>query len=250
MGTVLMFNDRYQEQMRLPGGQNLRLRLIQPHDKERLRRGFQRLSAASRHKRFMGGKQAMSDAELRYFTELDQRDHFAIGAVELNADGVEGEGIAVARFVRLAGDSDCAEVALTVADDMQGKGVGRKLLEKLVDAAIERDIRRFRFECLADNHEMRKLVRHVSDVVEFRNDEGIIVAEVDLPGRKQEMPERTLVAFEHLFTVLRNAASNTLDMQVNLGLDTVHRTIDMAFDQKNYWLKPWLHKASDVIVGT
>ncbi len=239
MGTVLMFNDRYQEQMRLPSGQSIRLRLIQPHDKERLRAGFQRLSSASRHKRFMGGKQSISDAELRYFTELDQRDHFAIGAVELDAEGGEGEGIAVARFVRLGPDSDCAEVALTVADDLQGKGVGRKLLEKLVEAAVERDIRRFRFECLADNHEMRKLVYKVSEVVEIRNDDGVIVAEVDLPGRHHESAEHSLAAIERLFSLFRNVAANALDIQVNLGLGTVHRTIDMAFHPSDFWWSRW-----------
>ncbi|WP_164513376.1 GNAT family N-acetyltransferase [Thiosocius teredinicola] len=241
-----MFNDRYQEQMRLPGGQSVRLRLIQPHDKELLRQGFQRLSSASRHKRFMGGKQSISDAELRYFTELDQRDHFAIGAVELNADGAEGEGIAVARFVRLGPESDCAEVAITVADDLQGKGVGRKLLEKLVEAAVERDIRRFRFECLADNHEMRRLVYKVSEVVEIRSDDGVIVAEVELPGAHHESAEHSMAAVERLFSLFRNVATNALDMQVNLGLDTLHRTLDMAIEHKNYWWKPWLHKSTSL----
>ena len=81
-------------------------------------------------KRFFGGKHCLSDVELRYFTELDHFDHFAIGAVELNGSGEEGDGIGIARFVRLPHDAECAEVAITVIDRMQGKGVGRNAFGK------------------------------------------------------------------------------------------------------------------------
>ena len=104
MSPALKFDQGYREIIDLPGGQRLRLRLILADDRHRLLQGLQDLSDTSRHNRFMGAKRTMSDAELHYFTELDQIDHFALGVVELSTTGEEGQGVAVARFIRLAGD--------------------------------------------------------------------------------------------------------------------------------------------------
>jgi GNAT superfamily N-acetyltransferase len=199
----MKFDHEYQEHVRLAEEVDVRLRLVQPADKERLREGLLALSGASRQKRFFGGKGSLSNVELRYFTELDEFDHFAIGAVELNGSGEEGDGIGIARFIRLPHDAECAEVAITVIDRMQGKGVGRTLLEKLVDAAVERDVKRFRFECLPHNQEMKRLVEQTCNVVEFRNDSGVIVAEVELTGRHLGSHEHSVNAFERLFALLR-----------------------------------------------
>jgi GNAT superfamily N-acetyltransferase len=235
MHTKLAFNSEYQEILRLPGGERIRLRLVRPGDKERLRNGFHNLSAVSRRKRFLGGKQALSDAELRYFTELDHSDHLAIGAVELDRLGAEQEGVAVGRFIRSAANSQCAEVAVTVIDRMQGKGIGRTLLEKLVLAAVERDIKRFQFECFSHNLEARKLVQRVCKVVNFVDDVGVTIAEVELPDPHSDSPQYATDAFERLFMLLRSFAADSLERQVNLGIGMANWTFDMAFDRRNYW---------------
>ena len=89
---------------------------------------FRQLSAESRATRSLGGKQVLSEAELRYFTEIDQVDHFAIGAVELDARGRECAGVAVGRFVRLSGEPRCAEMTIAIANRLQAKGLGLLLL--------------------------------------------------------------------------------------------------------------------------
>lgn len=231
----MKFDHRYQEHIRLSEEVHVRLRLVKPADKERLREGFLNLSGESRQKRFFAGKHGLSDVELRYFTELDHFDHFAIGAVELNGNGEEGDGIGIARFVRLPHDAECAEVAITVIDRMQGRGVGRKLLEKLVDAAVERDIKRFRFECLPHNHEIKKLVEKTCNVVAFVNELDVIVAEVELPGRHLGSHELSVDAFERLFALFRTFATDALDLQVNFGMATVQRSFDMASNNRDLW---------------
>ncbi len=231
----MKFDEQYREHIRLSEDIHARLRLVQPADKARLRDGFLNLSGASRHKRFFGGKHCLSDTELRYFTELDHVDHFAIGAVELDSSGEEGGGIGVARFVRLPQDAGCAEVAITVIDRMQGKGVGRKLLEALVEAAVERDIKRFRFECLPHNQDIRKLVEQTCNVVEFVNEDDVIVAEVELPGRQLGSQELSVAAFERLFVLLRTFATDALEFQANVGMVTVQRSFDAALDKRNFW---------------
>lgn len=235
MDSGLRFNERYRERLLLPGGQPVVLRLVRPADKERLRQGFLNLSAASRQKRFLAGKQSISEAELRYFTELDQTNHFAIGVVELDAAGEEGEGVGVARFIRLPDNPECAEVALTVIDRMQGQGVGRILLEKLVAAAVERRVRRFRFECLPQNTEIQRLVQKVCHVVEMVNESGTMVAEVELPTERLAAGESVAGALEGLFDLLRAFAADVLELQVSLGMATVHSTLDAAFDPQHGW---------------
>ena len=177
MKTKLKFNERYRERIRLADGSWVLLRLVRSDDKERMKRGFGDLSSQSRYKRFFAAKRALSEAELGYYTELDQDRHFALGIVELNGRGEEGDGLGIARFIRYAKDDACAEVAITVIDRMQGKGIGRIMLEKLLAAAHERNVFRVRFECLPHNLELQRLVRKVCRVVEFKNEDGTLIAE-------------------------------------------------------------------------
>ena len=231
MTTSRVFQEPYQEQTALSGGERVRIRLVGPEDKRRLLDGFQRLSADSRYRRFMSEKKRLTDEELAYFTEMDQVDHFAMGIVELDEKGDEGDGIAVGRFIRLKEDPECAEVGLTVIDRMQGKGVGRMLLEKLMAAAVERDIRRFRFECLPQNQEMRHLVLKVCRDVTFTNDAGVMVAEAALTDRSSlSHGGCTLGVIDGLVRLMQGVASETLTVQSGIGLEVMRRSLDAPFD--------------------
>jgi hypothetical protein len=94
---------------------------------------------------------------LDYLTEVDGIDHFALVAWVDSLDLKREEGVGVARFVRLPGEPEVAEAAVTVADDFQRRGLGTILLRALGEAAKERGIRRFRGEVLTTNEPMRRL---------------------------------------------------------------------------------------------
>jgi GNAT superfamily N-acetyltransferase len=147
----------------------VRLRLIRPEDASELRRGFERLSPASRYRRFLGGVTELSDEALRYLTEVDGHDHVAIVVTRPRPDGSE-EGLGVARFIRLRDEPSVAEAAVTVLDDEQRKGLGQLLTVTLARAARERGIRHFRGEILADNVAVRELLRDVG--ADVRSVEG------------------------------------------------------------------------------
>jgi GNAT superfamily N-acetyltransferase len=227
MSKQLMIDSDYAERITLSSGETATLRLIRPSDKAKMLRAFEELSDASRYKRFFGAKHSLSESDLRYFTETDYWDHFALGAVMRNGDGSEGEGLAVARCIRLHEDPACAEVAITVIDRMQGKGLGRALLERLITAALERDIYRFRFLCLAYNQDMQNLVKQVCKVVEIHSDGDLIVAETELP---RDVPERTIpCAPERMFSfyqLFRAMAIHAVDLQLCLGRSAVKRSVD------------------------
>lgn len=237
----MRFDEHYEERVSLSAALQVRIRLVRPDDKRLLLAGFDELSPASRQKRFFGGKHGLSDEELRYLTELDQLDHFALGAVTVDADGVEGHGVGIARFVRLPDDAQCAEVALTVVDRMQGIGIGRRLLERLVDAAVERGIERFRFECLPHNHEMTRLVERTCKLVALVNDDGAMVAEVELPGRHASSHD----ALDRLFALLRAFAIQAAGQQLNVGLDTMRRSFDLAREHQRIWIARPMRRLTD-----
>ncbi len=227
MSKPLMIDADYSERLSLKSGETVSVRLIRASDKEKMLRAFDELSDASRYKRFFGAKHTLTEADLRYFTETDCWDHFALGAVAIDEDGNEGDGLAVARCVRLHEDPDCAEVAITVIDRMQGKGIGRALLERLITAALERGFKRFRFLCLARNLEMQNLVKQVCRVVETHSDGDLIVAETELP---RDVPERTIPsAPERMFNfyqLFRAMAIHSVDLQICLGRSAVKRSVD------------------------
>lgn len=176
------FGPDYVEELTLRDGTRARLRMIGPADKERLVEGLQRLSPQSRYLRFFTDKERLTEGELRYLTEIDGENHFALGASRVGDDGQEGEGLGIGRFVRLRDEPQVAEPALAVVDDAQGLGLGRILLLRLVTAATERGVKVFRCDFLAINHGMQELLRDVSSEVCFRSDGPVVTAEFRLPS--------------------------------------------------------------------
>jgi GNAT superfamily N-acetyltransferase len=175
------FDALYRETVRLLDGSRVTLRLVRPEDKQLLRRGFERLSPESRYRRFLAAKTELSDAELAYLTEVDGWNHFAIGAVTVDAAGAE-EGVAIARFIRSSEDPRSAEAAVAVIDDWQRKGLGTILLLRLVAAARERGIDRFAGEALAANQQIREVLGQLAQGVRVRGDGPELGIEVDLPA--------------------------------------------------------------------
>lgn len=131
----------------LRDGTRISLRPIAAGDRPLVAEGLERLSPTSRYRRFFTTKTRLSEAELEYLVDVDHRDHEAIVAI----DPAGGEMVGVARYVRSTEDPELAEVAVTVADDWQGRGVGRALLQRLTYVARRADIRRFAALVQSDN---------------------------------------------------------------------------------------------------
>jgi RimJ/RimL family protein N-acetyltransferase len=169
----------------LRDGTPVLVRPVRPNDKELLRQGFDRLSPASRYRRFLAPVDELSEAELRYLTEIDYVDHFAWAAVRADRPG---EGIGVARYIRLKEEPEVAEAAVTVIDEYQGKGLGTLLLALLGAAAVAAGIRTFRAYVLEGNVPMRDLLETLGARTEF-DSPGVVRFDVPLdPGILPESP--------------------------------------------------------------
>jgi GNAT superfamily N-acetyltransferase len=88
--------------------------------------------------------------------------------------------VAVARYVRLKDDPEAAEVAVTVADPMQGKGVGKQLGVLLADEARGRGVKRFTAAVLADNRPALRLMATMTDRLVSHVDHGVTDVVADL----------------------------------------------------------------------
>jgi GNAT superfamily N-acetyltransferase len=148
---------------RLADGTRVRIRPIEARDKGRLEIGLARLSAETIRKRFLATKPRFTRSELRYLTEVDGHDHIALVAVL--ADDPEAL-VAVARCVRLPDRPDTAEMAIVVADPLQGNGLGTLLARRLAVAARRVGVRHFAGTMLADNEAVRRLMLHISRALE------------------------------------------------------------------------------------
>jgi len=179
------YGGSYEETVHLSDGQRIHLRLMQPSDKQLLLDGFESLSPDSRYARFMSPKTTLTDGELRYLTEVDGINHFAIGAIRRHVVHKQ-EGAGSARFVRLRDEPDTAEPAVTVLDSFHGKGLGSIMLQRLIEAAWERDIRWFRTELLAANTASRRMIESLSPDVTFRHaGDGALIATLPVPEPDQ-----------------------------------------------------------------
>ena len=140
----------------LRDGSAVLIRPVRSTDAPLLADGFDRLSAASRQMRFLGVKKQLSAAELRYLTDVDHHDHEALGALDLAG----GHGVGIARYVRDADDPQAAEIAVTIVDDWQGRGLGTELLARLSDRARQEGVCRFTALTDASNVAVAALLRN------------------------------------------------------------------------------------------
>ncbi len=151
-------------------GLRLTVRPVMPADRRLIEDGFSDLSERSRYLRFFSGSERLSPTKLRYLTNVDFKNHVALGILH------ESTPVAVGRWVRLA-DPGAADVALTVIDEYQGRGMGHILMELVAVSGRLREIDRLHFDVLAENQAMLRLLAHYPHI-EDRGDDSVVQVEV------------------------------------------------------------------------
>jgi len=139
----------------LPGGESLMLRPIRPEDAAIETAFVDALSKDSRRMRFQGGIRHLTPAMLARFTQLDYDNEMALVAIDASG-GAERE-IGVARFVRLPDGRSC-EFAIVVADDWQRRGLGRRMMARLIEIARTRGLGTMMGWVLQENTGMLQMV--------------------------------------------------------------------------------------------
>ena len=143
-----------EETFTLPDGQKIFVRPLRPDDAVGLRTGFKRLDPADVRMRFFAHMREMSPEMAARLTQLDYDREMALAAFP--AEGPDRSGLGVVRLVADP-DNQRAEFAITIRSADKGRGLGRALMERIMDFAVKRGIEEIWGDVLADNGRMLAL---------------------------------------------------------------------------------------------
>jgi len=151
--------------------QQPRLRSVQPADAPAMSRYLQTLGAASRRQRFHGCVHSGSERLLQHLTGADGRRHIALVAVLPCDDGdlIVGE----ARCVRGA-EGEPAEMAISVAEAWQGRGLAVTLLRGMLAAAAAAGVSQVTGDVLAGNARMMAFMRREGFAPDGAEEPGVV----------------------------------------------------------------------------
>jgi acetate---CoA ligase (ADP-forming) len=160
------YPKQYETTALLRDGTSILVRPIRPEDADALIAFHGRLSRETVYYRFFSPMPRVSRERLRSLVEVDYVDRMALVAER------DDHLIGVGRYDRTKG-SDHADVAFTVEDAYQGRGVGTVLLERLIEVARDRGIRVFEADVLNDNARMLRVFAHSGFQVTRKSESGV-----------------------------------------------------------------------------
>ena len=146
------------------------IRLVRTDDEERLVEHFRSLSPASVYFRFFGPRRGLSSRELAGVTEIDFRRRAALAAT--TGSGTTERIVGLAQYVVVEGKR--ADLACSVIDEYQGRGIGFSLLHRILALARANGIAEFESEVLGDNQRMLSLLKK-NGLAEHRSVESGVV---------------------------------------------------------------------------
>jgi acyl-CoA synthetase (NDP forming)/RimJ/RimL family protein N-acetyltransferase len=157
----------------LTDGRTAHVRPVRPDDAERLVRFHTGLSLQSRYYRYFSAHPKLTAKEIHRVTHVDYQHRFALVAL------LDDDLLAIAGYEGDHGDGR-AEVAFTVDDTHQGRGLSTLLLEHLAVAARGRGITTFTAMTLPDNRAMLTVFKRAGYTVSSRFNEGVVELEFDI----------------------------------------------------------------------
>ena len=150
-----------------------------PSDREALRTGYEQLSEETRYHRFLTGVPHLTPTLLDHLVdEVDNVDHVALALVVVDDDGV-GTPAGVGRIIRYPDQPDAADLAVTVLDEWQGRGVATALVQELLRRRPE-GVTRILTTVAADNPASLAMLRRLGPTTETEVETPRVDVEVKL----------------------------------------------------------------------
>jgi len=175
-GKILVGPQELKTTLALDDGTQINFRPIHPTDETRMRDLFYALSQQSVYYRWMSHLKRMPRKEIQNYVYIDHRDQVAIVGTLPESHGEEI--IAVGGYF-LNPKTNRAEVAFTVLDDWQNRGIGSYLLRQLIQVAKRYGIAGFTAEVLRQNKAMQAVFHGADCRVKSRLEEGVYLFDLD-----------------------------------------------------------------------
>jgi RimJ/RimL family protein N-acetyltransferase len=163
--TMAVYPAEYERWLDLEDGSRVFLRAVRTTDEPGLRQFFYTLTPETVYERFFGFLPSMSHRRRQEWLNVDYASEMVFVATVGSA--AEEAIVAVAGY-DLDPRTNLAEVAFVVRDDLQGRGLGTRMLDALVEAAREHGIAGFTAVVRADNAPMLAVFHHAAPSLESR----------------------------------------------------------------------------------
>ena len=145
----------------------IEIRPATPGDLTLVRAMHEAMSPENGYRRFFSLSKLSAGREAERVCRAPAPDHAALLALR-------GSELVGAGTYEVTTEGSTAEVALAVADDMHGRGVGTLLLEHLGSAACRQGVRTFTGPVLAENAEMLKVFAGAGLTARRQMDDGVL----------------------------------------------------------------------------
>lgn len=153
-------------------GRQVLVRPIQPEDAPKEQAFIQKLSPESRHFRFMNALRELTPGQLARLTQIDYDREMAFIATTHEKESSQEIQIGVARYA-INPDNVSCEFAIVVADDWQGDGLARRLMEILIETAQKQpELHTMHGDFLVDNQRMIHLATRLGFVISTHPDDA------------------------------------------------------------------------------
>jgi GNAT superfamily N-acetyltransferase len=154
------------------GRAGVTVRVAQPSDIGPLQQWYATLSLQTRAQRFFSPLRELPREMLKALESGDPAHRFLV------VEGPEAEGndtlLGLGQYAVVPGQAHC-ELALLIADDWQGCGLGRRLLDQLLQDAVASGLRQARLETLHGNLAMRALARRAGFSVRTHPEDSLLL---------------------------------------------------------------------------
>jgi GNAT superfamily N-acetyltransferase len=179
-------NYRVAETLR--DGTVVTIRAVRPDDGEKIHAAFKGLEPETVYTRFFGYKNDVTEAELARITGVDFERDVALlatighGATEIVIGGVSAFAAAADPNVR------SAELAFTVEEDYQGRGIAGSLMRHILGIARQQGLDQLEADVLARNLSMLGVFRRSGLPMSLRHDEDSVHVTLSLRPRSATTP--------------------------------------------------------------
>jgi acetyltransferase len=154
------------------------IRPIRPEDEVAHANFLRSLKPQDVRFRFFGLVRDFPHSEVARYTQIDYDREMAFIATAPGPDG-EVETLGVVRAVS-GPDRLRAEFAIVIRSDLQGKGLGHRLLARMVTYCRDRGVEWLVGETLPDNHDMITLAQSLGFEQGLRTEDGVVQMTLEL----------------------------------------------------------------------
>ncbi|HEY2451685.1 MAG TPA: protein lysine acetyltransferase [Scandinavium sp.] len=169
--AVRPYPQQFEEWVELKNGDGCLFRPILPEDEPLLQHFISQVTKEDLYYRYFSEINEFTHDDLANMTQIDYDREMAFVAVHATASGTEILGV-----TRAISDPDNidAEFAVLVRSDLKGLGLGRRLLEKLINYTREHGLERLNGITMPNNQGMIALARKLGFDVDIQLEDGIV----------------------------------------------------------------------------